>query len=740
MAIKDAQLDDALSGGEWTLFAPNDDAMMDDMGLVWTDEVTKFHVVKGMTLMFDDDLKCTDKIETVNGQYSRTKCKGGDKYQTGIGNFALGAMPKIVEADILVCNGVIHGVDKVLLPNMKTLSAVISDNEDDDGLVSIVATSEVQKEAPPVLVNKLDVDAPWPLPEKCFSTNPQAAYVDRTEPLSFTTPQFGDPTSVNYPAAFNLTFDQGLLAGRYPNPLCWNGTIGMGEDPDQNCINSIKEVSGFAYLDTTDGSGKVDVSMNVHDLDMGELPYDKISSGRMRIVSTDFNAWTVEGKQTYQPFMRRTVDGRQRDFGGGVAGNILQHGCTAQGEPAFPRLNSRVSTWGHGDIYLDGVIKYKNLWMHMMYTNRYRDGTTNKIYANKTVDKVYDIHVCKESETANTEMEFSVIFARWCADSSTFPTRIANGTIVDQPKIHAASNLDFLFTFTGPEIRDENWQASVVPPVLNRTAFNVRNCEAGNTNPGYCDDTEALIEAALMTRGVALTEKNYTELSTYYAADSQIVQYMAREGNADIYNGPKECADMYSHQDPLGEVYTWTDQMYGPLRLFHKVGSGSTFPNIVIETQLYNPDYDMKQQLVVLAPLEAPFAAKQSEIKFVANKTSPVEMAYEAHHDAIASNNFTAIIDGYANSAEMYQYVQAANKTMHYNSPKQITAMFEALAEKNNGNPESSAIWDIKFMEEERLCWVVVGEGDTMIVDLLIFDGEYKIERQYPAIMMWNKN
>ena len=191
--------------------------------------------------------------------------------------------------------------------------------------------------------------------------------------------------------------------------------------------------------------------------------------------------------------------------------------------------------------------------------------------------------------------------------------------------------------------------------------------------------SEALIEAAFMKRGVALTEKNYTELSTFYAADSQIVQYLAREGNADIYNGPKECADMYSHQDPLGEVYTWTDQMYGPLRLFHKVGSGSTFPNIVIETQLYNPDYDMKQQLVVLAPLDAPFAAKQNEIKFVANKTSPVEMAYEAHHDAIASNNFTAIIDGYANSAEMYQYVQAANKTMHYNSPKQITAMFLSL-------------------------------------------------------------
>mmetsp|Transcript_25790 Transcript_25790/g.26232 ORF Transcript_25790/g.26232 Transcript_25790/m.26232 type:complete len:338 (+) Transcript_25790:1687-2700(+) len=337
-------------------------------------------------------------------------------------------------------------------------------------------------------------------------------------------------------------------------------------------------------------------------------------------------------------------------------------------------------------------------------------------------------------------MEFSVIFARWCQDSSTFPTRIANGTIVDKPKIHAASNLDFLFSFTGPEIRDENWQATVVPPVLNRTAFNVRNCEAGNTNPGYCDDTEALIEAALVTRGAAITEKDYTELSTYYAADSQMVLYMTREGNADIYNGPEECADMYSNQDPLGKVQTLTDQMYGPLRLFHKVGSGSTFPNIVIETQLYNPDYAMKQQLVVLAPQDAPFAAKQNEIKFVANKTSPVEMAYEAHHDAIGSNNFTALRDGYADSAEMYQYVQAENKTTHYNSPEQIITMIEALPEKNKGNPQSSVIWDIKFMEEERVCWVVVGKGDTMIVDLLIFDAEYKIKRQYPAIMKWIEN
>ena len=32
------------------------------------------------------------------------------------------------------------------------------------------------------------------------------------------------------------------------------------------------------------------------------------------------------------------------------------------------------------------------------------------------------------------------------------------------------------------------------------------------------DDTEALIKAAFIKRGVALKEKKYTELSTYYAA------------------------------------------------------------------------------------------------------------------------------------------------------------------------------------------------------------------------------
>lgn len=81
--------------------------------------------------MMFDDLICTGTVETMNGQESRTKCamKGAEKYQTGRGNIDLETMPKIVEADISVCNGVIHGMDHMLLPN---LNMVVNNDGDDE--------------------------------------------------------------------------------------------------------------------------------------------------------------------------------------------------------------------------------------------------------------------------------------------------------------------------------------------------------------------------------------------------------------------------------------------------------------------------------------------------------------------------------------------------------------------------------------------------------------------------------
>ena len=134
--LKDADLADALSGGEFTLFAPNNDAFderSDDIVpyLGADGYITKFHAIKGKTLMFDD-LVCSELIVTLTeDQESRTKCtkKGAEKFQTGRGNLALGTMPKIVEPDIQVCNGVIHGVDDILFPKLKKAS--VGGQEDD---------------------------------------------------------------------------------------------------------------------------------------------------------------------------------------------------------------------------------------------------------------------------------------------------------------------------------------------------------------------------------------------------------------------------------------------------------------------------------------------------------------------------------------------------------------------------------------------------------------------------------
>jgi hypothetical protein len=201
----------------------------------------------------------------------------------------------------------------------------------DDGIISDGGFVSVGHVNPAQVFDAIPVtpqnpDAPWPLPQGCKAVNPQEAYSDRPQPLGFTTPAFGDPAGPNFPQAFNLSFDRGVLAGRYPNPLCWSGKVDIGNEPDRDCINRINSVGGYAYLDPTDGSGKLDVSMDVKDLDVGAWPMDKIEGGRMRIVSKDFNPWTVEGKQTYQPFMRQTVDGRLRSFGHGVTGSIIQHG------------------------------------------------------------------------------------------------------------------------------------------------------------------------------------------------------------------------------------------------------------------------------------------------------------------------------------------------------------------------------------------------------------------------------
>jgi len=161
---------DKLSNGEWTIFAPTNDAFHssrdalesyfgsgnddsdgsgDDSGVEY---IIKFHLIEEKTLLYND-LICTETIDSYsNDEKSRTKCgkykneKGisvTEKYQAGQGNIATKTMPKIVFKDVMTCNGVIHVVDKVLLPKLRTLDDGTSSSKDSSN--DILSMSEDNK-------------------------------------------------------------------------------------------------------------------------------------------------------------------------------------------------------------------------------------------------------------------------------------------------------------------------------------------------------------------------------------------------------------------------------------------------------------------------------------------------------------------------------------------------------------------------------------------------------------------
>ena len=119
-----AGLGDALSGGSWTVFAPTNaafealgpelmDTVMNDVGLLT--DILMFHVVDEP--IYSKALACASTIEMANGQDSRTVCYGRNGvngiFQKG-GSNTRDMMPKIVSADVMACNGVIHVVSTFL--------------------------------------------------------------------------------------------------------------------------------------------------------------------------------------------------------------------------------------------------------------------------------------------------------------------------------------------------------------------------------------------------------------------------------------------------------------------------------------------------------------------------------------------------------------------------------------------------------------------------------------------------
>jgi len=114
-----------------TVFAPNDEAFLrlfetsipGKLNPDTMSDLMAFHLVRDSIMLRSEDLVCNDWLLMVNGEQTFTHCRGFDKYQVGRGNIggndgiiSLKDSPIILKDNIVACNGIIHTVAKVILP------------------------------------------------------------------------------------------------------------------------------------------------------------------------------------------------------------------------------------------------------------------------------------------------------------------------------------------------------------------------------------------------------------------------------------------------------------------------------------------------------------------------------------------------------------------------------------------------------------------------------------------------
>lgn len=135
-ALQAADLDSTLSSSdsEFTVFAPTDAAfeelltalgmtseqLLADQALLT--EVLTYHVVPNATVKAAD-IPYASSIETVNGQAFIIS-------DANVITDASGNSANITDTDILATNGVVHVIDKVLLPTSKSITELVIENED----------------------------------------------------------------------------------------------------------------------------------------------------------------------------------------------------------------------------------------------------------------------------------------------------------------------------------------------------------------------------------------------------------------------------------------------------------------------------------------------------------------------------------------------------------------------------------------------------------------------------------
>lgn len=150
------ELEETLSSGTWTIFAPTNDAFaavaetiagLDPSVIL---DILLFHAVQGSAVM-SSDLVCDGFLLMANGQESQTICdeEAGSIFQVGPGN-SEDALPEIDPADIPVCNGILHVIDNVMLPGgiFPTEAPAPSDSSNQGGVVLVDVTINFDGFAP----------------------------------------------------------------------------------------------------------------------------------------------------------------------------------------------------------------------------------------------------------------------------------------------------------------------------------------------------------------------------------------------------------------------------------------------------------------------------------------------------------------------------------------------------------------------------------------------------------------
>ena len=142
-AVQAAGLAETLSGGNFTVFAPTDEAfaklpagtlemLLKPENKAKLASILTYHVVPGK-VMAADVVKLTN-AGTVQGQRVDISAKGGTVTVDGA---------KVVTTDIACSNGVIHVIDSVILPNDKNIVEVAASNGSFNTLVAAVKAAGI---------------------------------------------------------------------------------------------------------------------------------------------------------------------------------------------------------------------------------------------------------------------------------------------------------------------------------------------------------------------------------------------------------------------------------------------------------------------------------------------------------------------------------------------------------------------------------------------------------------------